>query len=141
VTPDELALATDSAAVAFADPDRLARALSDHLVAVAPVTATLFANGTDRQRAELVAELGRLVGAATDLDVFVAQARRLGRRHARYGVEPDSYQHGRIALLAALADVLGPDWTPAHAAAWDKLYRLVAETMLDGAASAMFSRG
>jgi hemoglobin-like flavoprotein len=139
MTPDELTLVTESAAVAFADPDCLAHSLSDHLYAVAAPTASLFANGTEGQRAELVAELGRVVAAATDLDSFVAQARGLGRRHARYGVEPGDYEHGRVALLAALADALGPDWTSAHVAAWSKLYRLLAETMLDGAAAGMFS--
>jgi len=58
----------------------------------------------------------------------------------RYGVEPGDYEHGGIALLAALADALGPAWTPAHEAAWCKLYRLIAETMLDGATAGMFCR-
>jgi len=140
MTPDELALVTESAAVAFADPDRLADSISHHLFAIAAPTATLFANGTERQRAELVAELGRVVATATDLEAFVVRARGLGHRHARYGVEPGDYEHGGIALLAALADALGPDWTPAHEAAWRKLYRLIAETMLDGATAGMFCR-
>lgn len=61
----------------------------------------------------------------------------MGRRHAlEYGVQGDQYGPVGAALLHALDLGLGAEFTPAHRAAWTKLYGLIAQTMQLGAVSA-----
>ena len=42
------------------------------------------------------------------------------------------------ALLLAFADLLGPRWDRPTLLAWQRLYRLMAETMLEGSAGTVF---
>ena len=53
-----------------------------------------------------------------------------------YGVRAADYQTVSAALFDALAAVLGDDFDPETRQAWAVAYNLMAETMLDGAASA-----
>jgi hypothetical protein len=66
------------------------------------------------------------------------RARDLGARPHNYGVRPDHYEVAEPAVLAGLAVAIGPDWTAPTMVAWRRLYRLIVETMLEGAAGAAF---
>jgi pimeloyl-ACP methyl ester carboxylesterase len=57
----------------------------------------------------------------------------LGRRHARYGVEPGHFDAVGDALLGALSE-LDPGWSEAVAAAWRGAYARIAEAMARGLA-------
>lgn len=140
MTPDELAIVIETVQIASADRDALARSFYDRLFAIAPNTRELFPDDMTEQRGKLVDEFEFLVGAATDLDTFVDRARELGARHVDYGVTTADYDAVETALLGALADRLGDDWTPERESAWRRLYRLIAETMLDGAAGRAFAK-
>jgi hemoglobin-like flavoprotein len=70
------------------------------------------------------------------LDELLAQTRALGARHVGYGVRAADYRTVGVALLDALAAVLGDDFDAPTREAWATAYNLMAETMLDGAASA-----
>lgn len=139
MTPEELELVGSSTSAVLADRDGFARRFYERLFAIAPETRSLFPDDMAVQRGKLVDEFEFLAGAATDLDRFVTRARELGRRHADYGVAPDHYDLLERALFDALADALGDDWTPDHRVAWERLYRLIAETMMDGAAGHAFA--
>ena len=69
------------------------------------------------------------------LDELLGHTRALGARHVGYGVRASDYRVLGDALLAALAAVLGDGFDAAREA-WALAYNLVAETMLEGAASA-----
>jgi hemoglobin-like flavoprotein len=140
VTPDELALVQETVRIAAADPDALARGFYDRLFNIAPHTRALFPEDMTEQRGKLVDEFEFLVAAATDLDTFVTRARELGARHVDYGVTTAHYDDVETALMGALADRLGDEWNGEREDAWRRLYRLIAETMLDGAAGRSFAR-
>jgi hemoglobin-like flavoprotein len=140
VTPDELALIDDAASVVEATPDRFAATFYDTLFELAPGTRGLFPDDLAEQKGKLVDELAFLIGAARDLDTFVARASDLGHRHVGYGVRNDDYGPVGIALAVALRECMQDDWTPAHEAAWSKLYSLIAGVMRDGASTASFAR-
>jgi hemoglobin-like flavoprotein len=70
------------------------------------------------------------------LDELLTHTRALGARHAGYGVRAAHYQTLGDALLAALAAALGDDFDAPTREAWALAYNLVAETMLEGAATA-----
>jgi hemoglobin-like flavoprotein len=59
--------------------------------------------------------------------------REMGRRHAGYGVEPEHYTTVGEALLWALEQALGDDFTSETKEAWAKAYDLIASTMIEAA--------
>lgn len=96
----------------------------------------LFTTDMAEQQVRFALKLTEIVRAMPRLDEFLAQTSALGARHVSYGVRAADYQTVGVALLAPLAAVLGDDFdAPVHEA-WAAAYNLMAETMLEGAASA-----
>ncbi len=56
---------------------------------------------------------------------------RIAHKHASLGVEPDQYKIVHEHLFAAIVEVLGEAVTPEVAAAWDELYWLMAQALID----------
>lgn len=139
MTPEQLALVADTVPRVTSDGDRFSARFYDRLFELEPETRALFPSDLTEQRGKLVDELSFLAGAVEDLPAFIESARRLGARHHRYGVKPEHFPLVEQALLAALSDVLSDGFTAEVEAAWRRLYRLIAETMLEGAAGQMFA--
>jgi hemoglobin-like flavoprotein len=57
----------------------------------------------------------------------------LGARHVGYGVTREMYDWVGDSLLATLAEIAGPDWTPEIASAWTDAYGAISGLMLAGA--------
>jgi hemoglobin-like flavoprotein len=57
----------------------------------------------------------------------------LGAKHKDYGVTDEMYGWVAASLLATLAEVAGPDWTPKHEAAWTEAIGAIAGLMKSGA--------
>lgn len=55
--------------------------------------------------------------------------RELGQRHAGYGVRWEHFATFGEALLLGLSELLGPNFTPDHKAAWVEVYTTVATAM------------
>jgi hemoglobin-like flavoprotein len=138
MTPEQLDLIASTATVVLADT-RFSERFYERLFEADPASRDLFPDDMAAQRAKLVDELSFMVAAAEDLDAFVERTRALGDRHTAYGATPAHYGSVGAALLGALADVLGAAWTPEAQAAWQQLYELIAETMLEGASGSMFA--
>ncbi len=138
MTPHQLELVGGTVSDLEAHRDEFATRFYDRLFALAPETRVLFPDDMTEQRRNFVDEVSFAAAAVADLPAFVERARDLGARHHRYGVRPDHYEVAEQALLGALADVLGPAWSPATVLAWQRLYRLLAETMLEGSAGPSF---
>jgi nitric oxide dioxygenase len=139
VTPAELALIESSGAVVRDDGDAFADTFYATLFEVAPEVRDLFPDDMHEQRGKLVDELAFLIDAAADLERFVERARELGRRHVGYGVRHEHYDAVGVALVSAVRDRTGSDWTAAHHDAWDRLYRLIADVMREGAREDLFA--
>jgi len=54
----------------------------------------------------------------------------LGAKHVGYGVTREMYDWVGASLLATLAEVAGPKWTPELNAAWAEAYGAIASLML-----------
>jgi hemoglobin-like flavoprotein len=88
------------------------------------------------QKVRFAEKLTEIVRAFPRLPELLAHTRALGARHAGHGVRVADYQTVCDALLAALAAMLGDAFDAPTREAWVTAYNLVAETMLEGAASA-----
>ena len=56
---------------------------------------------------------------------------RISHKHVSLGIKPDQYQVVHDNLFWAIADVLGDAVTPEVAAAWDEVYWLMANTLIN----------
>jgi methyl-accepting chemotaxis protein len=101
-----------------------------------PALRPLFTTDPAEQEARFARKLTELVQAIPDLDQLLAHTQALGARHVGYGVRAADYETVGAALLDALAVLLGADFDTETRQAWTVAYNLMAETMLDGAASA-----
>lgn len=61
----------------------------------------------------------------------------MGARHVGYGVTDAMYAQVGDALIAAMAEAAGEDWSPEIEAAWVAAYGAVASLMQDGARRAV----
>jgi hemoglobin-like flavoprotein len=139
MTPEQLDAIRATARAVEAEADRFSTRFYERLFVLAPETRAMFPDDMTAQRGKLVGELVFLADAAGDLPAFTERARELGSRHQAYGVLPQHYDLVCAALLGSLAEVLGAVWTAENEQAWDRLYRLIAETMLEGAAGSLFA--
>lgn len=104
-----------------------------HLFAEAPELRALFRGDLQEQGHKLMQMLDRLVDGLEDWTALAPGLADLGRRHAGYGVRASHYDRVGTALLRALAEGLGSQFTPATERAWADTYQLVADTMIAAA--------
>jgi hemoglobin-like flavoprotein len=133
MTPEQIT-AVQRTFAQVADDPALSERFYERLFELDPSVRPLFTTDPVEQRQKFRDELGEIVRSITDLDGFVTRALDLGSRHVDYGVRTGHYTTVGTALLGALADTLGDDFTPDVLAAWAQAYDLVAETMMRGAA-------
>ena len=102
-----------------------------------PSTRPLFARtNMPDQRKKLMHAIGVAVNGLDMLDKLIPAVRELGRRHLFYGVTHEHYSSVGRALIWTLEQGLGADFTPEVKEAWTTVYRLLADTMKDGAVQA-----
>jgi hemoglobin-like flavoprotein len=117
--------------------DELMDVFYARLFEAAPAVKPLFA-GTDlkRQKTMLLGTLVLLRKSLRDLDAIVPKLHELGARHVAYGAEPEHYPVVGRVLLASMAEIAGPAWTPAYEQAWTAAFGVVAGAMIEGAEQA-----
>lgn len=136
MTPEQITLVqTSYQRVGPRLPDMAARFYQE-LFRRDPALRSLFTIDLAEQQVRFARKLTELVEAMPRLDELLAHTRALGARHVGYGVRAADYQTVGAALFDALAAVLGDGFDPETRQAWVLAYNLMAETMLDGAASA-----
>ncbi|MGW2421526.1 globin domain-containing protein [Streptomyces sp. NPDC001709] len=95
----------------------------------------LFNRGNQASGAQKQALAGSIAAFATHLlrhpdqrpDAMLG---RIAHKHASLGVAPEQYEVVHEHLFAAIAEVLGDAVTPEVAAAWDEVYRLMANALI-----------
>jgi len=109
----------------------------ERLLAEHPELAPLF-EGVDMaaQQGKLLGSLRLLVEHLRQPGELAAILADLGRRHAGYGVRPEHYAPVAETLLAVMAELAGPDWTPEVGRAWEETLDEVARIMIEAAESA-----
>jgi hemoglobin-like flavoprotein len=111
------------------DAARCAALLYGRLFAREPSLRALFTGEMQVQGKRLMVAIDLLVRHCQQPDDIRPLLRRLGRRHVGYGVQPEDYDAMGEALLWALRQTLGDEFTRESEAAWRAFYRLVAAEM------------
>jgi hemoglobin-like flavoprotein len=136
MTPEQISLVQSSFERLGPQLPAMTARFYQELFARDPALRPLFTTDWPEQRARFATKLTEIVRSIPRLDELLTHTRALGARHAGYGVRATDYQTVGSALLAALAATLGDGFDAPTRQAWELAYNLVAETMLEGAASA-----
>ena len=96
-----------------------------------PDLRPLFKGDMTEQGRKLMAMIGTAAKGLNDLDKLVPAVQALGVRHAGYGVVDAHYGTVAEALLWALEQGLGDDFTPEVKDAWTEIYLLLAKVMTE----------
>jgi methyl-accepting chemotaxis protein len=136
MTPEQIALVQSSYQRLGPQLPTMAARFYQELFRRDPALRPMFTTDLAEQQVRFATKLTELVHAIPRLDELLAQTRALGARHSGYGVRATDYQTVGAALFDALAAVLGDSFDAPTRQAWVMAYNLMAETMLEGAASA-----
>ena len=136
MTPEQITLVQSSFERLGPELPTLATRFYQELFRRDPALRALFTTDLALQKIRFAEKLTEIVRAMPDLGELLSHTRALGARHVGYGVRVADYETVRDALLGALAGVLGDSFDAPTREAWSTAYNLVAETMLEGAASA-----
>jgi hemoglobin-like flavoprotein len=136
MTGEEITLVQTTFSKVLHISDTAADLFYNRLFELDPSTRPLFPADITEQKKKLMSTLKTVVFSLRQLDTIVPAIRDLGQRHARYKVEDRHYETVGAALLWALEQGLGKDWTSEVKSAWISAYTLVAQTMKDAAAAA-----
>jgi nitric oxide dioxygenase len=130
MTPEQIELVQKTLSTARPLLDRIAADFYRRMMAADEHVGRLFITDPEVQQAKFAAELEVLVGSIRDHDALMTRTAVLGVTHRDYGVRAADYRVAGAALLDALADSLGPDWTQEVAEAWRVAYSLMSEAMM-----------
>jgi hemoglobin-like flavoprotein len=101
----------------------------ERLFATNPSFRPLFKNDMRIQGVKLMTMLAMVVYSSPEPGQVLPAIRDLAVRHVEYGVKLVDYDALREALLWALEQVLGKDFTPAVREAWTVCYDELADEM------------
>jgi hemoglobin-like flavoprotein len=100
-----------------------------------PQVRPLFGrNSAANQEKMLTEALVAVMDHLEDAPWLTSTLNQLGAKHKGYGVTDEMYGWVGASLLATLAEVAGPDWSPRLEAAWTEAYGTIAGLMKAGAA-------
>lgn len=136
MTPEQITLVQSSFERLGPDLPALTALFYQELFQRDPALRPLFTTDMGEQRVKFAQKLTEIVRTIPRLGELLSHTRALGARHVGYGVRAADYQTVGDSLIAALAGVLGEEFDAATREAWVLAFNIVAETMLEGAASA-----
>jgi len=96
-----------------------------------PKLKPLFKSDIKAQGRKLMATLKVATAGLNDLDTLVPVLHKLAERHVNYGVKAADFTPVGNALLYALEQGLGDQFTKDVRQAWVDVFRLIATTMKD----------
>jgi hemoglobin-like flavoprotein len=133
--PDRVAVGSSFARLR-ARGDAFIASVYERLFALSPSSRALFPPDMTEQRAKLLHALSLATDSLNDPERMGPILEDLGRRHVGYGVEPAHFALLERALLGALADFDGEQWTPALERAWRRGFAFIEAAMTRGMALA-----
>lgn len=115
--------------------DKAAELFYQRLFELQPSFRPLFKQGEMKnQERKLMTTLALAVEGLRQPEKIIPIVQELGRRHAGYGVKAEYYDTVGQALLWALAQILGVEFTAPVREAWEEAYTFLSEIMKEAAA-------
>ncbi|MBC7813452.1 MAG: hemin receptor [Burkholderiales bacterium] len=112
--------------------DEVAATFYARLFELDPSLRHLFKGDMYAQGIKLMQLLGVLVAGLYELESHLVPAiEGLGQRHVHYGVKPEDYGTVGQALLWALDETLGSEFTPEVRDAWTEVYGIVVQVITE----------
>jgi hemoglobin-like flavoprotein len=133
MTPDQVRLVRESWEKVKPIAPTAAGLFYGRLFEIEPSVRPLFKREIGEQGRMLMQMISVVVARLDNLGELVPAVRKLGARHAAYGVRDEHYAPVGAALLWTLEQGLGDAFTPATRDAWATAYGILAETMMDAA--------
>lgn len=125
---EEYAISVSFVKVAMRSEDSAAL-FYERLFEIEPETRALFVHTDMKEQGyKLLQTIGVIVGAIDKLHTILPDIEDLGNRHIAYGVTKSQYEAVGEALIWMLDCCLGEDFMPETKEAWQKIYKLIAET-------------
>ena len=135
MTPEQIIIVQTTFGTVLPFADETADCFYYRLFQLDPSLRSLFKHNIDLQRRKLISSLVLVIKNLQRPEVFLHKVQHLGRAHVAYGVSPHHYDLVGEALLYAIAQRLGTDFTQEVRAAWLAAYTLLANTMQTAAAT------
>ena len=129
MTPREIELVQSSFGKIEPRVDQLADLFYNRLFEVTPELRSMFSGDVDEQKKKFAAMLTSSIANLHQLYAVLDEIREMGRRHVDYGVSTEHYALVGGALLWALQQNLGPDFTAEVRSAWTEAYTTLAGAM------------
>jgi len=133
MTPEQASIVGSTWRAVLPVGDTFAELFYGKLFSVDPALRRLFSEDMVEQGRSLTAMLSVAAANMARPEKIVLAVRQLGRRHAAYGVQAKDFATVELALLFALEHVLIDVFGDEVRDAWRAAYRLLADTMLEGA--------
>lgn len=131
MTPQQIALVQSSFAKVVPIAGAAANLFYARLFEIAPDVRRVFPDDMALQKKKLMVMLGTAINGLTRLDALLPAVHALGERHAGYGVNIDHFTPVGEALLWALQQGLGDEFTPAVEKAWATAYEMLSRAMIE----------
>ncbi|MRD46783.1 globin family protein [Caenimonas koreensis] len=133
MTPQQITLVQKSFADVKPIAGPAANLFYNRLFTLDPSLRKMFKGDLTAQGQMLMSMIGAAVMGLSNLEVLAPAVRKLGARHAGYGVRTEHYAVVGSALLWTLEQGLGSKFTPQVREAWTGAYELLSEVMQLGA--------
>ncbi len=141
MTQIEIALVQSTFSKVMPIEETAATLFYNKLFELDPSTKVLFAHtDMNKQKKVLMSTLKTVVYSLEDFETVQSSVEALGKRHVRYKVEEKHYTVVGQALIWALSQGLGNDFTPDVKAAWISAYTFLANIMMDSAKKTAVSK-
>lgn len=99
-----------------------------------PEAKPLFGRNSGAAQAQMLQEaIVAVIDHVEDAEWLTSTLGAMGAKHVDYGVTASMYPWVGGALIATLAEIAGPDWTPEMEAAWSEAFDAIKSLMLQGA--------
>jgi hemoglobin-like flavoprotein len=105
------------------------------LFEIEPALKPLFKGDIKRQGEMLMTAIGLAIQSLDQPEQVKLATQDLGKRHAGYGVQPGYFNIFGAALMWALEQTMGPDFTPDVKEAWGEAYAILAKSMREATRS------
>ncbi|WP_298428194.1 globin domain-containing protein [Rhodoblastus sp.] len=136
MTPEQVTLIRESFARVAPVSDRMATMFYARLFEIAPELRPLFKSDIVQQGRKFMATLTVAVTSLDDFERLRPAFQALARQHFSLGVRAENFAPLGEALIWALGQGLGDDFTEETRAAWEAAYASIAAAMKSAAAQA-----